>query len=959
MPLAQYALLVVCLRRLAAEMSERELLFEVSDAVLLEFRWHTKEARSASASLAYSARIVEHAFLRFRTRGRGPLLIVLLVATVAVSIGIVFSTIEVNRLAAYVIIAGAMFETVVLGGYLALVSRHCGAGVDQALELLLARRHQLVSGLAVFGLTHFAFMQYPILQAGCASESFEDSRCVLPTYLGIVVMIILVTLGFRLRAVHSLIANGYLIATYVAGLVTFSTYSVVDYLGNAVIVLVVLVVFTLEAYSSERRERLHFESHVELQASRQRLGVVMESTQRVLRAALPHQLLDANHGLAAMVHRSNDATVCVTDIYDFAQWSCGELVHSVVLVLHYILTLCGIVGESYGLALAGSYGDCSVLCGALVDKLPDHRERATAFSRWLIDEITNAAVTGCVRLRASVCTGPLIGFITGASSLRFTVSGGAYDEAQRALLAAGPYEVVLTTVAPPSTESSPALGLSAPPQDTVASVTPPQSSHGDLSFSRVTLSFADTATQALFDEFVGEQERDVARFTALVPPALFATFLVVLGLEQASADDSRHHTAVLPYVGLAVAVTLSSVVAAIRLGNVAERLPFQLLYAMTATALAVGCVSLVFTGCVLAAPHPGIIFVLGTPTLFARLPWLAQTAVQATTVALPSILWVWLVYPFAHDFGRTLELIATVGVFIAVRYAAASLDTARFVAARGAVHAADAVGQLAEQHQALMAGLLPPHVMPHAVVSESYDLPRYEQRWRGLSVLQVAFARPTGSVAGVVQQMSDIWVHLPQLVGVSGRGMLEVVQRAGDSFMTAGPFAQPDAGISKRSEIEREDLQRLQAAFATMELLHALRDALPGTMTFTAIATAGEGVSALLGASLLSYRLFGVAVRESTALLAAAPRADWPVAFATDGFLQQHSNFKVRAPRVSGGGLSIAIRADEPRDHHSSGAATPQTSNGHEATQLFAAATLWRVRGVGVASVSAVRMTSN
>jgi hypothetical protein len=158
--------------------------------------------------------------------------------------------------------------------------------------------------------------------------------------------------------------------------------------------------------------------------------------------------------------------------------------------------------------------------------------------------------------------------------------------------------------------------------------------------------------------------------------------------------------------------------------------------------------------------------------------------------------------------------------------------------------------------------------------------------------------------------------------------------------------------------------------------------------------TTGNATGTLLGASLLTYRLLGPAVRSCTALLAAAPRVPYAggqasSAFATASFRQQFVNFGVVRRPVDGGTgdqtttpatpATPAVLAegdgppsDEPRrlKRASSmfsaavlpgGGAEPtgpieiEEEEAHAAT-VFGTAASWRVRSVGVLQMLPVKL---
>jgi hypothetical protein len=963
--------------------------FHVDEALLNDA---TALAPATGYTTSYASPIAEDAFRRFRSRGRGRLIAGTMAVTVVVATAVMIQTL-LGGVSTMRVVAAAAFAATAVGymlltaAYVFFVARIDVAG-DARLELVVARRQQRLTYLAIAGLTPFPALALNTWSQGCDANGFADVRCYVASYATVVVAVIVTTLIFRARPVPALIANTLFFGAYFAGGAVVNQWLVppltaLDFATVAVVLVAIIAVFTLQSLTNERQERQHFTSHVVLRRSQAMLAIVMQSTQRLLRAALPHQLLDDETHLAAMVHRSDCATVCVTDIHDFAQWSCGVLVNDVVLALHHMLTLCDVGASEFDVVRAVTHGDCCVVCAGLITTAEDHAGRVAAFAFWFINMVASSPsllVSG-LSPRASLCTGPLMGVMAGTDALRYVVVGPAYDTARRELLAAEPVEIVTNDLL--STRTSMAGALPVPPP--AGQGPPPAASPADgpaaaasaeardaVGYSRVSLRFRDPAVQNSFDAFVAEQENDTGGFTALAMPVIFGAFLAVLGLERLSEDARRHHSAPLPIAGIAVAFVCSGLIAVARLVGATRRLPARLVYVATALSISVGNVALMFTGCVLAAPHTILIFVLGTPALFAQCPWPAQTAIQTVTVVLPSVLWTLFLSPFATEGEKSWELVVTVILLVAVKYESVSVSCVQHAAAVFANEATRGEVARAEQHRALLSGLLPAHVVPHAAITNAVVLPHYMQRWRNLSVLQVALHR--GTAEQDFGNLEGIWAQLPALVVAHSEGMLEITEASGDSFMIAGPFR---AQESRR----RADNQQLVAALRAVAVLAGLDELVAGRSSFTAVATAGEAVGALLGASLLTFRLFGPAVRESNALLAAAPQTDAPVAFASEGFRQQYCNFAWHLPgKAVGATMSTTIGRDDtpstatPEQIESQRldrlsavhlanqllvgvgtphGGTPPLSAGDEA--VFADPSLWRVRGVGVSSISSVR----
>jgi hypothetical protein len=143
-----------------------------------------------------------------------------------------------------------------------------------------------------------------------------------------------------------------------------------------------------------------------------------------------------------------------------------------------------------------------------------------------------------------------------------------------------------------------------------------------------------------------------------------------------------------------------------------------------------------------------------------------------------------------------------------------------------------------------------------------------------------------------------------------------------------------------------DDVLCREAALTVVAVLRTLSAMMPTGATFSAVVTHGNAVSALIGAALLTYRLFGPVVRESNALLAAAPRAPTCVAFASDGFRQQHCNFAVRRQRD---GPDPSMSHAVP--HETEGQVALATSSESGAAAIFGPQSTWRVRGAGALAV--------
>jgi hypothetical protein len=253
----------------------------------------------------------------------------------------------------------------------------------------------------------------------------------------------------------------------------------------------------------------------------------------------------------------------------------------------------------------------------------------------------------------------------------------------------------------------------------------------------------------------------------------------------------------------------------------------------------------------------------------------------------------------------------------------------------------------AELQRAMLAGVLPPHAVPFAELTGDGER-KYTRSWDGLSVLQVRMhtAAQTAATAFDFSPVAAAWRDIAATVNCVGEGMLEMVQATGDAFLVAGPFVEGATDEHKHA-----------AAQCTVRLLCELHALLQGKCTFTAVATAGSAYGALLGASLLTFRLFGAAVRESNALLAEVPRPiglPRDIALAAESFRRQEGNYGVAPPSGRFFGMSYGLGP---------GASAAQifdaTISAPRSVGTYGARSQWRVKGLGATAVSLINLTSH
>jgi class 3 adenylate cyclase len=745
--------------------------------------------------------------------------------------------------------------------------------------------------------------------------------------------------------------NGFIVVVAIVADIFGSThYTAVDYTIAVLLYVAWAAALTLVAHGTETTARSHFAHVLALHHAEATLVTSNVNVEIILGASLPAQLLDPTVvRLADMTHESGDATVGITDIHGFAQWSTGVLIVTVVKVLHGLLTLSDMgLREHRDVERVVTYGDSYVVCANLLSPVTDHAVAVLEFAKWQSQRLCAFAdhLESPFALRQSVCTGALCGGVAGRSSLHYVLAGNAMDQAERELLLCdagqrsvpSPQGSVLAAGGGAGQQRDgevPAWRRSAPP-----GVLQSENPYG-LS---IWLTFHSAVAQQLMCD-VTTQNDAVARTTAAVPAIVVTAYVAVLSIEFASDDPRRHHDrAVMPFTLLIVALVLFYFNLGARLR--ATPLPVALTTVAVVSAFLATGVALVFVDCVFVKPKLGYIIMAGLPHA-RRLPLVAQIILLAIMGVLPVSYYRLVTSPYdSHGAGSVIVVIAVSLAMFAFRYvtvkAEATSIQARLVAATAVVDSTQRVGE----QSAMLVGLIPPHALafvPRSFVADLPD-PTFHQMFDGLSVLQLQlafdFLQPDASA---MENINAVWCDVAATLDAVADGLLEVVQTSGDRFLVAGPF-----------EHERSDVLSHRAAQLVVTLLRQFAQVWSGRCGFTAVATAGSAFSTLLGASLLSFRLFGAAVRESDALLAAAPRPvddkHCCVAFAADSFCRQERNFERPAQRVVGdASMSQAVlpEADKP---------SPTSDANCTESTAFGDASQWRARGVGSAAVRCIRL---
>jgi hypothetical protein len=608
-----------------------------------------------------------------------------------------------------------------------------------------------------------------------------------------------------------------------------------------------------------------------------------------------------------------------------------------------------------------TYGDSFVACAGLLSPREDHAAVVADFARWQSSTAKLARQRLPVNpfhLRVSVCSGPLGGGVVGGAELRYVIAGPPFDLALENLHRVEPGCVVVDCVlAEPQIgsdaagEKRPAAadGSSALPEDDSSAIVAAGGARSVASepaataeFSLVWLSFTDDGVadkKRAADRLNDTASRAVAAFFCFLTGAYFLAALV-----EFAHDDPARRPTWLPVALLGLAAGLSA--AYLRLRFAAGSTPPAVSIAFLVAAYALLEVGVVLLGSLVVRTNLGISVAVALVPMFLPLPWLAQAALQVVLVVVP------IVVLHAVTVSRVVLSFLLAIVVVARRYASVKGVCLGIAAKHLAGEAMRAAQASSDHHDKLLYGLLPEHTLPFVdvvndvVVVESGDYAG-AQWWNDLSILQLRF-RASG--AGVTE-LQDVWARLTAVldaaVGASG-GRVSAVETRADSIVVAGPFLK-DA----TDEVLGAAAQQVYA------LVRSIATALRGAAAFTAVLTAGSGFDALVGASCLSYRLVGPAMRESHALLEAAPetlRHDGMVVCAAESFRRMHYNTRHRVARPSGGlqpAMSVAV-LNESGTNHAFGESTSAAIGGSEDVASFGQSALWRVAGIGVVTVATV-----
>jgi class 3 adenylate cyclase len=941
-------------------------------------------------------------FLRFRNRGR----VAVDIATMGlhtVYYAIVALTFDNTARVVFSVLAVIALATMVL--QIVFVACRAPATVDE--EAAVARRQERISVVGYSVIIVLVMSTYPLTAVeSCAASNGDPQECRYSKQ-GASAMMPFVTMALAPRFSYLAPMNALAVITGTASAAVFGFFPIlVDHVIDALVALGFMATFCLAGWAIEARQREHLRSIVWAQRSDALIAREAADTRAVLAAVLPSPLLRDGAKLNAAHYRR--ASVVITDIYDFAQWSTGYLEVDVVMVLHVLIAgYDAAVDGDERVERAMSYGDCYVVCAGLLEAEPEHGIIARQFAAQLrsVAAATSASSVRSFAVRCAVCSGELVGGAVGKHALRYVVAGPAFDAAKLLLEGCAPGDVAVAADSFASAvANAPEPGASngreravvdahdieggevgvadvdhieaiavgdepSPRNDDGRAVAFAHDGAADgtnYALSALWLTFADAAVQRRM-----ERAAVAGVATALARAVIISAITLTVLIELALSSPRRHHTRQpVGFALLCVSLAVSwAHVALLKVSPDTWGKRGRANVAVAFVAQASFGASLALIDCYFAEPSSFGVIALAALRCVDGVSWLVQTALFLAATFPPA--WYWDLYVNKFFAAPTVftTFVAAPMLVIIYRYfvarAACQQFAAQDVAQASLLRAADTEELL----DRLLTGLMPAHV-PHGARYQERAVgvqqPAYSVFWRGMSILQLHVAFLDHSRGFRV--IADAWSAAAGSIG-KVCAALELVQSTGDSFLIAGPFL---PGLN--------DDAAVAAARGAVDTLRAIADALmPLKCHVTAVATAGNAYGSLVGAALLTYRLFGAAVRENDAIMAAAPRAapssplrpfdaraqqgtQHPNVFflASNSFVQQERNFVVphAVSVVADGGMSTvvaphaSVAAWQAESFASPTEAAASVERAHRVT--FAAPKPWRVRGLGVSNVSTV-----
>jgi hypothetical protein len=814
--------------------------------------------------------------------------------------------------------------------------------------------------------------------AQCAGEGV---RCRPDVPLLLVAHLVLVSYS-HVRVFYMPFVSALLIASYVAGVLVAVGFAY-QTLVTAAVATAIAVALGIESAGTEGEERKHFSTVVLTHNSNEYLIAAGGALKALIGAVVPPELVARAVAMdtvdrIAFDYTSDDATVSIAAIHDFALWSTGLLPFDVVRMMHTIVVTFTQQATHIGVSTAMTYGDCYVACAGLLAPMTRHGEVMTDFARWQLEVgmLLDAPLPGNFKLKVSVCSGELKGGVAGSVSLRFIVAGAAFDEARELLETCPAHGMVrgesfvddiglgwvsvinnLDVIAPSEFRRVQAAAPAAASSDAIPEADSANAARARM--SSCTLRFVDPEVEAEMAAFAASDEHTAGWHSSIVLPITFLAILLGIVAERIVEQELRTQD-VAPLALLLVAVAVVALRSVNQFAGWRVAVPVVPEYLVVTLSLLAVATALVLVRDTTVTASPFFFpTVIGCPNVYRRMPWLPSVLLQWLPVAAP------LFFFASGAFGdsvayRVVAYVSLLMVPLLVRYGVNRGTRLRFAAEHTAVLFAALQHKRQLVQREFVAALVPPHAVPMLAGEGGLldDATASYRHWGDLSTLQLRLNSGGCSFDELVRVGAIVGSAVAEVSG----GRLELVQCMGDSFLVAGPFDQLPQG--------RDELLKATAHGAVDTVRDVARQLGASAQHFTAVLTAGSAFSALLGASLSTFRLFGPCVRESNAILSGAPTAPGACAvYASEWFRRLHGSSPVvktgrrrssnTAASELGNSLHNILTAMSLTVHPcllALPSPAPVAIGSAAGGDDFCAPLLWRVRGSGVCMISVVKL---
>jgi hypothetical protein len=195
-----------------------------------------------------------------------------------------------------------------------------------------------------------------------------------------------------------------------------------------------------------------------------------------------------------------------------------------------------------------------------------------------------------------------------------------------------------------------------------------------------------------------------------------------------------------------------------------------------------------------------------------------------------------------------------------------------------------------------------------------------------------------------------VWAYLSECINRFGQGVIESVSLAGEIFQACGPLK------TARNRYGTEVAVSRAAAAAVLFAKHIV--SLPPPAHFTVVLSISDAYGAVIGSNLLSYNVFGPAVRTAAGILTAAPVANGSCAIVTAAFRRRSEETDregVVGTLLVDGASNEAAMSRAYFISRPAAQASDNGSSGQRSASQFTKLVVWRIRGLGLVQVCALK----